>query len=211
MPIVWRKEESGYSIVIWQSNERLPDLFQSVSLADDEKKQLASFRSESRKREWLTVRNALKGLGIPDAKIVYDTFGKPHLESGKSISISHSNEFVAVMISESGRIGIDIEVLHERIKKLSQKFIGEKEKTDIGEEIAIEKLHVYWGAKEVLYKIHGIGGIDFKKDLFVQSFQYTDFGILHASILKINSERDVNIYWERSGKYMITWGIDNEN
>ena len=165
MPVTWQKTDSNFSIVVWQSSEQINDLLLNASLSHEETQDWNLFKSETRKREWLTVRNALNVLIEKSdmSKIKYDKNGKPHIDR-YSISISHSHEFIAVMKADSSRIGVDIEIIHPRIEILSRKFLSENEKPDLADPKHLEKLHVMWGAKEVLYKIHSIGGIDFKKD-----------------------------------------------
>jgi phosphopantetheinyl transferase len=206
MPVTWRKTSTNYSIVVWQSKEPIAELLKNANLNKEELAEWNSFQSEKRKREWLTVRNALKTLVSDDesSTIIYDSNGKPHL-SKSSISISHSHEFIAVMISDSPSIGIDIEVVHPRIEILSRKFLSEKEKPDLSDTRHLEKLHVLWGAKEVLFKIHSIGGIDFKKDLFVHPFNYENPGLLTASILKPGYVKNYPIQYEKIERHMLTW------
>ena len=209
MPVVWQKQNKEYSLLVWKSIEQMSDLLQNAALSQRETADWNSFKSESRKREWLTVRNALK-LFIPGANgssIYYDGNGKPQLMEDGFISISHTQEYIAVLKSNISEIGVDIEFIHPRIEKLSQKFLGDAEKLALSDENKIEKLHVIWGAKEVLYKIHSIGGIDFKKDLFVHPFDYHVNGELKASILKKSFKQDYKISYEKTDQCMLTWAI----
>jgi 4'-phosphopantetheinyl transferase len=208
MPVTWQKNTENYSIIVWHSTEPMDLLLQNAVLNDQEYLQWQSFQSESRKREWLTVRNALRKI-LPEksvSSINYDDNGKPHLKNEGAISISHSHQFIAVMKANETRIGVDIEVIHPRIEKLSKKFMNENEKSNFGEH-DLEKLHVVWGAKEVLYKIHSIGGIDFKKDFLVHPFNYKSSGTLKASIMKKGFEKDFIITYEKSGVHMLAWSL----
>lgn len=206
MPVTWRKSNDDYSIILWKSIEEIDELFRNACLTDAEIQEWKLFKSKTRQREWLTVRNALKMIlpGDEVPVIYYDPNGKPHLKKNGLISISHSNEFVAVMNASESSIGIDIEFLHPRIQKLSQKFLNDFEKRNTADD-TIEKLHVIWGAKEVLYKIHSIGGLDFKKDFQVHPFDCRDSGELKASIVKQGFEEDFLISYEKTDQYMLTW------
>ena len=206
MPVTWRKSTSEYSIIVWKSSEPLDMLLKNASLNVDETAEWNSFSSETRKREWLTVRNILKILvpGSIKSTIYYDGNDKPHLLDKNHISISHSHEFVAVMIAYIHGIGVDIEFIHPRISKLAQKFLSENEK-QLADDNNLEKLHVVWGAKEVLYKIHSIGGIDFRKDFLVHPFEYIERSELTASLIKKGFEEDFNIMYEKTDQYMLTW------
>src|SRR5205085_10711498 len=103
---------------------------------------------------------------------------------------------------------VDIEFIHPRIELLSRKFLSDNEKPDLADPRHLEKLHVMWGAKEVLYKIHSVGGIEFRKDLFVNDFEYSTSGSLQASILKQGFEREYTIGYEKLGRFMLTWAVE---
>lgn len=207
MPVIWQETNNYYSIIVWQSTELMSVLLLNAELKNKEINEWKLFRSETRKREWLTVRNALKSLhpDLASSSIYYDSNGKPFLRDNKSVSISHSHDFVALMTANNSRIGIDIEFIHHRIINLSQKFLSDEEKQNVIPENQIEKLHVMWGAKEVLYKIHSIGGIDFKKDFYVHPFSYKKSGDLKAVILKKGFEKEFNIFYKKIGNYMLAW------
>lgn len=209
MPVTWRKKENNFSIVVWKSIEPLSVLLQKAELNRNETLVWSSFRSESRKREWLTVRIALKIIipGANGSSIYYDLNGKPQLIEEGFISISHSQEYIAILKSDNPEIGIDIEIINDRIIKLSEKFLSADEKPNINTENRIEKLQVLWGAKEVLYKIHSLGGIDFKKDLTVRPFDYKTPGDLIASIQKKSFQKEYKIFYEKIDQYMLSWSI----
>jgi phosphopantetheinyl transferase len=208
MPVVWQKSTEKYSVVVWKSIEEIADLLNNCSLSMDELDEWNSFQSDTRKREWLTVRNALQLLLPGESKqiIIYDKKGKPYL-SDRSISISHSNGFIAVMISNSGSIGIDIEEIHPRIEVISKKFLGAEEIKYNFNKQKFEHLHVIWGAKEVLYKIYAKGGVDFKKDLFVSPFVYSSKGKVHARITKEDMQKEFTVYYDKIDKYLLTWAM----
>lgn len=213
MPVTWQKADNDFSIVVWKSVEPMNDLLRNASLNHVEFAEWNSFKSETRKREWLTVRNALQILvpGANGSSIYYDSNGKPQLFEEGFISISHSHEYIALMKSSKSEIGVDIEIINERIVKLSRKFLNDEEKLDVTTENQLEKLHAMWGAKEVLYKIHSIGDIDFKKDFFVHPFEYKSPGELSASILKKGYKKDFKIFFEKTDQNMLSWAVGDNN
>lgn len=208
MPEVWRKEDSDYRIMVWQSTESLEFLLKEADLNEKDFAEYCSFQSETRKREWVTVRTALRHL-LPgeNAGITYDKNRRPQLIGKKSISISHSGPYIAVMVADESRIGIDIEEIHPRIDVLAKKFVSEKEFSFIDQKNRFEKLHVIWGAKEVLYKIYSRGGVDFKKDLHVNQFEYSTKGECIAFIKKFDFEESFIVYYRSLGGYMITYAV----
>lgn len=185
MPEIWRKTEPKYSIIIWQSIEPIAELLTSARLNETDYSKYCSFLSDTRRREWVTVRTALNVLlENENGNIIYNANGRPELVGQKPISISHSGQYIAVMIAEQSRIGIDIEEIHPRIERLARKFVNDEENAFIGQDHRIEMIHVIWGAKEVLYKIHSRGSVDFKKDLLVSQFEFNETGNCHAFIKK---------------------------
>ena len=96
---------------------------------------------------------------------------KPFLHDEKyHFSISHCGNFAAALVSSTERVGVDIELVTSRIKNISPKFLGEKEKEYLGEWELLPALHlematVIWSAKEALFKWYGFGNVDFKENL----------------------------------------------
>jgi 4'-phosphopantetheinyl transferase len=209
MPTYWQNTEPGYSIIVWQCTESMEDLKNNISLTAVEESAWNSFKSETRKKEFLTVRHALKVISNLEA-ITYDSNGKPHLKNG-FISISHSHEFIAVMVSNISGIGIDIEIISPRILNLSKKFLSPDEIKNIHIGDPLEKIHVMWGAKEVLYKIHSIGNLIFKENLCVHPFDYSSKGKLSATIQKKGFEETFQIQYEAIKGYMLTWSCRNKS
>lgn len=207
MPELWRKADTNSTIILWKSSESFDELLIRADLSKEESVRLLSFSSESRKREWLTVRIVVKSF-LPakeDSKIDYDGNGKPLLAGGRSISISHSGDCIAVMITTIGKPGIDIEHIHPRIINLARKFISEKEKKILNANKITEELHVIWGAKEVLYKIYSLGNVDFIKELAVHPFVYSDEGKISATISKENFQNTYTIFHKKIDAFMLTW------
>ena len=64
MPIVFRygNDDAALSGAVWQCTESTEALGESLSLSPESRALLASFRSERRRREWLTVRRLLNEL-----------------------------------------------------------------------------------------------------------------------------------------------------
>lgn len=209
MPIVYKKDRQSSIIAVWDSTEDTDFLIKKAGLTNDEMALLRSFKSESRKKEFLTVRALLQEL-FPDEKllITYASNGKPYLSNGKNISISHTKSFVAVFVGEFNHCGIDLETINERIFKLATKFLNPSELVFAGKEPSADLLQIIWGAKEVLYKIHEIGDVDFKKHLKVNPFSESNSGQLIAEITKAGYEKSYTVYYEKFSPMMIAWASD---
>src|SRR5712671_4939660 len=130
MPLYLEKRIDGSRLAVWQMTETLEELFGQAALSEEIKSEVQSFRSETRRKEWLTLRILLKDvIGVAHYDdIVYDEKGKPHLKDGSGhISFSHTRNFAAVMFHRTKNIGIDVETVRERIEKISHKFLSDEE------------------------------------------------------------------------------------
>ena len=199
MPIVFRSgnDDAALSGAVWQCTESTEALGESLSLSPESRALLASFRSERRRREWLTVRRLLNELhpDQPAPEILYSGNGRPSLSDGSHISISHSEHYVTLCWSRSHRLGCDLESIRPQINRLAGKFVGSQEREFLGEHPSLEALHLVWGAKESLFKLYGSGGVDFRKELEVSSFQIGESGTLRAAIRKTDFNLDTLIHY----------------
>ena len=212
MPLFWKKQEELFKITIWKAEEDVNELLAQCVLSDAERQQIDSFQSNYRKKEWLCTRIMLQQADmnlVSNTAIIYDDFGKPHLQnSSLKISVSHSKEFVALMIAETSHAGLDIEKLHPKIERTAQKFLSETEKERIPPANHLQYYHTLWGAKEVLYKIYGKGGLFFKEHLLTEPFTLQQKGILQAGIRKDDFHQLFNIHYEFVSDFVLTYCYD---
>ena len=209
MPLYLEKRVDGSRLAVWQMTEPEEELFALAALSEEQKNEVKNFRSETRRKEWLTLRILLKDvLNVAHYDdIIYDEKGKPYLKNGSGyISFSHTRNFAAVIFHNSKNTGIDIETVRERIEKISYKFLNDKEQAFIQNEKRIEMLHIIWGCKEVVFKIYGKGGLDFKKQINIHPFVpavwggsvdaelKTDGGVSRFKINYFFSEKLVVVY-----------------
>lgn len=123
--------------------------------------------------------------------------GMPHLKNNDSFfSISHCDDFVAVIINSNQRVGIDIESVKSKIETIASKFITEDEMKILGNTGLDIKLQctVGWTIKESMYKWYGLGNVDFKRNLKIISFEkYEDYFLFHTLFLKDGVEQSLKI------------------
>ena len=127
-------------------------------------------KSELHQRGFLCVRKLLKAFGYTDQDLFYDNSGKPHLKDGHFISITHSYNYAAVVVSGCP-VGIDIEKQRHKILNIASRFIGyESHYLNENSDKYIQKLTWIWCIKESLYKLYSKSGISFKKNFLVLPF-----------------------------------------
>ncbi len=101
-------------------------------------------------------------------------------------SISHCGNYAATIVSNHALVGIDVELISPKIKKIHNKFLSEKEIKMVWdhcqrEEDILKILTLFWSAKESMVKWYGKGKVDFKKDMQIQNlFVENDQGRISA-------------------------------
>ncbi|WP_188048946.1 4'-phosphopantetheinyl transferase superfamily protein [Flavobacterium sp. GP15] len=161
---------STTQILVWKITESYQELLDTVVLNEKNSIRLAGMKSPLHQRAFLSVRKLFHLAGYTDFDLYYDEFGKPHLKDGKHISITHSHEFSAIILSDE-TVGIDIELQRDKIIKIADKFCDSEFQYLIDNEEYIRKLTVIWGAKEAIFKIRNEKGISFKNHIKVNSFE----------------------------------------
>lgn len=136
--------------------------------------------------------------------LIYDKNGKPHLANdSRHISISHSYDKLAVIINDHQETGIDIEIIRDKILNIKPKFLVDSELQDAADDV--EKLMIYWGAKECLYKIYGIKTLDYKQDLQIQPFIKQESGTLNGIIHLNNTVKTFEINYFKIEEYILVY------
>ncbi len=158
------KNDNG-SFHLYQYEKNSDELLSQVKLNSQELNKLNSFTSKKRKKEWLAVRYLLKVLHPKEnISLVYNEHGKPSLSNQSKISISHSDNYVAIALSASTEIGIDIQYHKDKIKNIQSKFTHPLEIEKLNpkpEALKMEFLHYLWTAKEAIYKTIAVPGTIF--------------------------------------------------
>ena len=175
MPLYKTITPNAQTIVkIWKITESYSDLMEKVDLKPVALERVLGMKSELHQRGFLSVRHLLQEFGYTDADLFYDANGKPHLKDGKQISITHSFNFSAVIVSGL-IVGIDIEKQREKISVIAHKFI--EYEFDYLNDNAIDykkKLTAIWCVKESLYKLFATPGLSFKQHCLVIPFEIID-------------------------------------
>lgn len=145
---------------------------------------------------------------------------KPYLPNEQyHFSISHCGDFAAAIVSKNKRVGIDVELITDKIFKILDKFLSAKEKeifniqysmfnvqgqtSNIEHRTIIPQLPtLFWSAKESVFKWYGGGAVDFKNHIHLQS--------LHEGTETINcffskNETELTIHYRQFDHLLLTW------
>ena len=142
-------------------------------LNNDEKKLFKLKKSNILREQFLATRKML-ALENSDYIITYDLDGKPSLNSEFNISISHSNEIAALVVSNKKIIGLDVQFKENKILNIQNKFLNKFEKLNIGGDPSIDILTMIWTSKESIYKAIGIKGVSFSENIQIEKFTEKD-------------------------------------
>ncbi|GGA79320.1 4'-phosphopantetheinyl transferase [Flavobacterium palustre] len=195
-------------IYIWKITESFEQLFQEVQLNPVCQERISGMKSELHQRGFLSVRKLLAEAGYTDFDLYYDEFGKPHLNDGKHISITHSYEFSSIIVSDE-TVGIDIELQREKIIRIADKFCDaefeylDREKTTE----YIKKLTVIWGAKEAIFKIRNEKGISFKDHIAVDEFDLNQTQTT-ASLHFDGLHKEFDVYFEEIDNFTLVYALE---
>ena len=188
MPLYKTIEVSSSIIAyIWKIDESEAQLSEGIRLTENCQQRISGMKSELHRKGFWSIRHLMAIGGYEDADMYYDSMGKPHLKDGNHISITHSNHFTGIIISEDRNVGIDIEKQREKILRIAHKFTPiEEYRTIANTEALIRKLTIVWGCKESLFKIYGHEGLSFFQHIDIADFSLEDGSttgeILHHGI-----------------------------
>lgn len=195
------------TVFIWKIEEDFNALFREISLKDISLARLEKMKSETHQKGFLSIRHLLRVAGYSDFDLIYDEDGKPNLIDGKQISITHSNNFSAIIVGNQN-VGIDIELQREKITKIADKFIEyEIDYLDENASDYINKLTIIWGAKEAKYKMCNSRSLSFKDDMMVFPFELKD-GKGNASVQQNEFQKEFNFFFEEFESFTLVYAIE---
>ena len=164
----------GTKALIWKIEESFEELHRGMDLTGYCRERIDGMKSDIHRRGFLSVRHLLQAFGYSDHDLFYDEEGKPHLKDEKFISITHSFEFSAVIVSDR-KVGIDIEKQRDKILLIAPKFTPlEEYRTLANTDAVIRKLTIVWGAKEAVYKLYAQPKVSFLQHINITDFDFDD-------------------------------------
>lgn len=164
----------GTKVLIWKIEETFEALSENIELTEICRTRVANMKSDMHRRGFMSIRHLLALEGYSDFDLYYDAFGKPHLNNDKYISITHSFNYTAIILSDE-EVGIDIEKQREKIIRIAHKFTPIDEyRTIANDDALIRKLTIVWCAKESLFKSFAEKGVSFLQHIDIHDFDLDD-------------------------------------
>ena len=169
-------------------------------------------KNEKRKKEWLSTRFLLFEITGSYCEIKYEKNGKPYLENNYNISVSHSHDIVAILLSKNQNLGIDIEKISDKIERIAVKFMHIHEINAVEEKKRRKFLYANWCAKETMFKIYSKGDLDYKKELKIEPFKIDTEGTFEGSINKSSLKKKFLLNYiffnpksNKNDEYLLVW------
>ena len=178
-----------------------------------------SITHPNKRLQHLAARYLLKELftDFPYELIRIATTKKPFLQNeAYHFSISHCGEYAAVIASKEYRVGVDVELITEKVNRVKHKFLSIDEQSLLSNiplfPIAIfndKLLTATWSIKESLFKWLGNDQVDFIKHLQIVKINITDnAGIAECKILK-HEAVELNVHFLFFNNNCISWVLSN--
>ena len=175
MPLIYKHQiNNATKIGVWHITEQENFFQRHVPLQ-------RSITHPHKRLQHLAGRYLLRELypGFPLSLIIIADTRKPFLKNDVfHFSISHCGNYAAAIVSTQNRVGVDIEIPHQKIEKIQHKFLSDNEKNIIIETAGnyIQKLTMAWSIKEAMFKWYGAGQVDFIEDMNIIALTKNDTG-----------------------------------
>jgi len=212
MPLIYKKPlEPEGELGVWEVLETEAWFRRQLRLSEPEAAQLARIKGR-RRLDWLAARQLVHIMSGRTERGPFwkDEYGKPHLEGADwMISISHSGN-VAAAIASPLSVGIDIQHPVAKIYRLAPKFLRPGELDSLAEgDNRLGHLHVYWGAKEALYKAYGRRKLDFRTHIGLEPFPYPPVqGHTRGWVRKNDYEGQFGVHYGPFRGYMLVYVVE---
>jgi 4'-phosphopantetheinyl transferase len=174
----------GAHLGLWHLTEAPAELWPQLASAAAYLPLLPARADGPRQAQWLAGRVLVQRLVAAVAPssvpllLQNEATGRPFLANGldlgPAVSLSHSGEWVAVLLAPAGTaVGIDVEVVRDKALRIARKFLNTEELaaaeaiTATYSDLSTELFSLLWSAKETLYKLAGQRGIIFRQNLLL--------------------------------------------
>ena len=182
---------------VWKITESEAELRTMTSIPSDELEEISYIKNESLRKQRLAVRALLDAMFEEKVYLSHHDNGKPYIENNAiNISITHTDQYVAVILNDEDEVGIDCESLNRDFSAVEKKALSDEEIGDLEDEQKNEQLAIYWCAKEAIFKLTSQYDVDFAEQIQIDGFRYRDEGELSATFTdKDGYEQELNLYY----------------
>lgn len=175
-----------------------------------EKLSFANISHPEKKKEWgtarLAIQEALDHLQVPFPGFYKDEHGKSQSMNGQGfVSLTHTRGYAAAIYHRELPVGIDLEIIREKILRIGTRFLAEEELTFLQPQPA--HYTMAWSAKESIFKCHGKKGVSLRDNILLEPFA-PDATLIKGKIHGTNFEdHHYQVQVEQSEKLILTYTI----
>ncbi|GAA4444556.1 4'-phosphopantetheinyl transferase superfamily protein [Pontibacter saemangeumensis] len=171
MPLLLTKKIDAHTwLGIWQLQEPAADLYAALPPHADVSA-LEGKVHPRRRQEWVASRvlvyRLLQNFTSEPLVLARTEEGMPYFPGHPlHVSITHSPQLAAVILSDRHKVGIDIELITPKALRVVDKFLTEAEKEHTASDET--KTCLYWSAKETLYKLYSRKRLVLRENLLLR-------------------------------------------
>ncbi len=203
MPLVYQQNiNAATKISVWHITEQEDFFLKEVPL----KREISHWH---KRLQHLAGRLLLKVMypNFPLSLIRIADTKKPFLEDEPfHFSISHCGDYAAAIASKTHRVGVDVELLNDKIERIQHKFMYDDELPELNKQCPMptkQSLTLYWSVKESVFKWWGSGEVDFKKDIVLKSITgFPEQGTVHCVF---RNKFEIDIQYLFFNNNFLTW------
>ena len=134
-------------------------------------------------REWARCHTTWKGENL---EVEYSSQGAPKIKNFpyEYISVSHCSDRVAVAIAQKP-CSVDIERCDRNFHNIAARYLAPEELV-LAESEPTQGFAAIWCAKECLYKLYGLSGVELKHDIRIEEVDFAQ-GVVSGRVLQHGS------------------------
>ena len=158
---------------------------------------VSGYRHLELKRQKMAVYALLYAMnGNRQVVINHDSHGKPLLQDCH-ISVSDTAGYVAIILSRTKEVAVDIEYYSNRVDRIAKRFLREDEVAG-----TTESRLIHWSAKETVFKYFSAHRLQYA-EMRLHPFQVAHEGFVNVDNLKTN--QTVPVYYHLNDRYVLTY------
>lgn len=191
MPLVYYQSLQRAEVGVWSIEEPEQFFYAALEEMDFPMEIGLAIRHPEKKLQWFASRYLLSRL-YPHAITLVDG-RKPYLFNGPHVSISHSQQLVAVMIGEA-MAGVDLQWPDPKLEKVAPRFTSPEECLRVALGSPLDTLTAIWAIKEAVFKHYGT-------ELPFRQIEIKDYdhqtSLAHVQVFKNDRKalHSVSVHW----------------
>ncbi|SMG08839.1 4'-phosphopantetheinyl transferase superfamily protein [Marivirga sericea] len=196
-------------LAVWKIEEHLAFYEKNVQLSSIDQRIFEETTHSEKKLEFMAGRmlckTVLHQLQISEEPIFRNIYGKPQISNSEyDISLSHTENYIALAIGHKLDVGIDIEKPKAKMAKVAPRLFTEEEMDYCQNNLVY--FSKVWSAKEVLYKLFMKRELDFKEHMSVKP-ENKDWTLMNGTIKKDGFQKSYQLAFYELGEYFICLNV----